>query len=54
MRPRKIDKDACLVDCGHTRLAPFVYMPVVKEKKCDWEYNPMIGMEECNSCGMTR
>jgi hypothetical protein len=56
MRPIKIDRNHCEVEVIDTDATPmFGYYPYKKKKvKCNWEFNPMIGMGECNSCGMTR
>ena len=60
MKPRSIDDKHCEVD-DYSR-EPY-YSPcwgtavLVRHKikaKCDWEYNPMFGGYECNTCGMIR
>lgn len=54
-RPRPIDNSHCEMAVINKNATPmFGYYPIKTEVvECDWEYNPMIGMIECNRCGMT-
>jgi len=56
IRPISIDKDHCKIPdrkqfAGYNIFSTPEY--TLKVVKCDWEFNPMHGMMECNVCGMT-
>jgi hypothetical protein len=57
MRPIFVDKNHCKIE-DYTKLLSINEYGFreykLKTVKCDWEFNPMYGMEECNTCGMTR
>lgn len=56
MKPIEIDKNHCRIEDKIKLIRYDMYGPEyeLKTVKCNFEYNAMHGMEECNICGMTR